>query len=45
MNPENLKNHQQSRREFVKNSTLLAGGMSPRRYFQKPIFFRLGSGN
>lgn len=39
MNPENLKNHHQSRRSFVKNSTLLAGGMLAAPLLSKANFF------
>ena len=38
----NLDNPKKStnRREFVKNSSLLAGGILPRQFFQKPTFFQ-----
>lgn len=39
MNPENLKNNNQSRRSFVKNSTLLAGGMLAAPLLSKANFF------
>jgi len=39
MNPENLKNYHQSRRSFVKNSTLLAGGMLAAPLLSKANFF------
>lgn len=39
MNPENLKNNQQSRREFVRNSSLLAGGMLAAPLLSKANFF------
>jgi myo-inositol 2-dehydrogenase/D-chiro-inositol 1-dehydrogenase len=39
MNPKNLKNNNQSRRSFVKNSTLLAGGMLAAPLLSKANFF------